>query len=132
MWISIWVSRHLYPSVIIISSISLTTPSYPSVIISSSWIKNISNAFLNAGLDVVQATHLPVDNTTRKLETDNHLMALEDTLPDIARHVAGKSEVEFETAKQDLDGLLQRAVGETGRGVWLRMEWYSCLGRKSG
>ena len=107
------------------------TPSYPSVIISSSWIKNISKAFLNAGLDVMQATHLPVDNTTRKLETDNHLMALEDTLPDIARHVAEKSEVGFETAKQDLDALLQRAVEEMGRGVCLRMEWYSCLGRKS-
>lgn len=114
------------------SSISLMTPSSPPVIISSSWIKNVSNAFVNAGLDVVQATHLPVDNTTRKLETDNHLMALEDTLPDIARHVAGKSEVGFKAAKQDLDALFQRAVEETGRGVSLRMDWYSWLGRKSG
>ena len=58
-------------------------------------------------------------------------MALEDTLLDMARHLASRDDnTTFENAKDSLGGLLQGTVEEARRGVVLVMEWYSCLGRK--
>ncbi len=67
----------------------------------------------------------------RKFETDNHLMALEETLPDMAMYVAQKEGVDVEEARRDMNALLQDAVKEAGKGVSSSMEWYSCVGRKA-
>lgn len=58
-------------------------------------------------------------------------MALEDTLPDIARHVAQKRGVETQETMVDMQKTLQGAVEEAGKGTSLKMEWYSCVGRRS-
>ncbi len=64
----------------------------------------------------------------RKFETDNHLMALEETLPGMAAQIEGAS---VEVVRKHMDAMLQDVVKETGRGVSLTMEWYSCVGRKA-
>lgn len=57
-------------------------------------------------------------------------MALEDTLPNITAYVARKRDVKTGSVRKEIKNLLQGAVEETGRGVSLGMEWFSCVGRK--
>ena len=81
-------------------------------------------------MEVLHATRLPEDPTVRKLETDDLLMVLEETLPDMAQQMALRNECTVGEAQDHLAKLLQGAVEETGRHVGLTMEWYSCVGRK--
>lgn len=70
------------------------------------------------------------DAVTCKLETDDHLMVLEDQLPDIATFMASEQGRASADVKQELERLFRNVVRETERGVSLHMDWYCHVARK--
>lgn len=52
-------------------------------------------------------------------------MALENMLSETARHIAQKELVTGKEVKRGMNGLWLGAVEEAGRGVSLRIQWYS-------
>ena len=97
----------------------------------SSWVKYLPEYFSSSpGLELVTGFRLPNTNVSRKPETDDHLMALEDTLPAIAAHVALAEDRPVLDLQHALEKTLKTAIEETSKGVALQMDWYTCVGRK--
>ena len=97
----------------------------------SSWVKHLREYFSSSSeLELVTGFRLPDSNVSRKLETDDHLMAAEDVLLAIATHVARAEERTVLDVRDALKKLLESAIEEAGKGVALQMDWYTCVGRK--
>ena len=108
------------------------TPCYENINnSSSSWVKHLPEYFSSSSeLELIAGSRLPKCHVSQKLETDNHLMALEDFLPGIAAHVARAEDREVPDVRDALDKTLKSAIEEAGNGVALQMDWYTCVGRK--
>ncbi|KAL8794431.1 MAG: hypothetical protein Q9195_003018 [Heterodermia aff. obscurata] len=97
----------------------------------SSWVKHLPEYFSSSSeLELVAGSRLPKCSVSQKLETENHLMALEDFLPGIAVHVARVEEKVVPEIQDALDKTLKSAIEEASKGVALQMDWYTCVGRK--
>ncbi|KAL8784744.1 MAG: hypothetical protein Q9213_003775 [Squamulea squamosa] len=93
------------------------------------WVRHLGDHFQNHGLEVISGKRFTADSTTRKLETDDHLMVLEDQLPDIATFLARKEGRAFTDVKRDMEKSMAAVVHETEQGASLNMEWYSYVAR---
>ncbi|KAL8982043.1 MAG: hypothetical protein Q9205_003346, partial [Flavoplaca limonia] len=96
----------------------------------SDWVSHLPTHLTLQGFEIIEWTKLQDHDATYKLETDDHLMVLEDQLPNIAVFMAEKAGRPCAEARQDLERLFRAVARETERGVDLRMDWYCCVARK--
>ncbi|KAL8887739.1 MAG: hypothetical protein Q9215_004741, partial [Flavoplaca cf. flavocitrina] len=94
----------------------------------SDWVSHLPTHLTPQGFEIIEWTKLQDHDATYKLETDDHLMVLEDQLPNIAVFMAEKAGRPCAEARQDLERLFRAVARETERGVDLRMD---CTGRAS-
>lgn len=97
----------------------------------SRWVSRLAEHVSSAGFKFLSSARFKEDNFTRKLETDDHLMVLEDQLPRIADLLALKEGVPVVESRRRLEDLWDQVLDETKRGVSLTMVWYTGLARVS-
>ncbi|KAL8753700.1 MAG: hypothetical protein Q9199_004868 [Rusavskia elegans] len=102
-----------------------------SLNLSLDWVSHLPDHLTRHGFELVDRKKFnDADAVTCKLETDDHLMVLEDQLPSIATFLAREHGRASADIKQELERLFRSVVRETERGVSLHMDWYCYVARK--